>query len=122
MTTTPISPELIQELLPNWYNKDCDYKLLQNNSCNVGFMSMKNLGHQTCELGLLIFTEFRNKLLQKNVCYRLLDCIKSLGFMTVIFSTTLRGLKTIAMKYGGFEYLHTTKNKHWLKLEIAQNV
>ena len=114
-----LSPATVKSEVPSYYEADCFFYLIVLNAQSVGLIRIKPLGKLMCELSLSIFEVFRHRVLTRAKCYQILDFISSIGFLYVIIGTYLNRLKTLCER-GGFEYLFTRDNKHWLRMELAQ--
>ena len=118
-----LQTDLVKAMAPSYYHPDAlfygIYQQTQHKQKeNVGLFSIKALNTETAELGLLIFPEFRGKILTPRHCQALLDFTQLQGFMYVIIGTYLSSMQKLCQRFK-FDYLFTKNDKHWFKKELT---
>lgn len=117
-----LQADLVKAIAPSYYHPNALFYGIQHPAQHkqkedVGLFSIKALNTDIAELGLLIFSEFRGKILTSKQCQVLLDFTQLQGFIYVIIGTYLTSMQKLCRRFK-FDYLFTKNNKHWFMKEL----
>lgn len=116
MEFLPIDPRIVKHTSPNYYHPEADFYALTQGGENVGLFGIKRLTKDVCELEILVFTEFRHKVLTKAKCQQLLDFVQK-RYRNVIIGTKLKSLQKLCKAFKFREFCQTG-DKVWFIKEM----
>ena len=93
MTTlfTEIDGKDVYQAFPQFYDKQGHFFEINHKGQNIGFVGVRTLSPEECELEVYIFPQYRNAL-SKGIVFAVLDFPKQLGFKQSVMTTTRPGL------------------------------
>ncbi len=113
----PVDKHLIKEYANSYFHKDAIYFLIKKNNSVMGVFGVKKISKKAGEMTLLIFKNFKHKVLTKRTCQQFLDFSKSLGFVAVFLATQYQSMVKLCKRFG-MQYLYDHNGESWYKKEL----
>ena len=88
---TEIDGKEVHQAFPQFYDRQGHFFEINHKRQDIGFVGVRSLSPEECELEVYIFPQYRNSL-SKGLVFAVLDFPKQLGFKQSIMTTTRPGL------------------------------
>ena len=88
---TEIDGKEVHQAFPQFYDRRGRFFEINQKGQNIGFLGVRTLSPEECELEIYIFPQYRNAL-TKGLVFAVLDFPQQLGFKQSVMTTTRPGL------------------------------
>jgi hypothetical protein len=88
---TEIDGKEVHQTFPQFYDRRGRFFEIDQKGQDIGFVGLRPLSSEECELEIYIFPQYRNAL-TKGLVFAVLDFPKQLGFKQSVMTTTRPGL------------------------------
>ncbi len=100
-----VDKSIINDYANSYYHKDAEYFLIRKDEETAGIFGIKKISKTVGEMTLLIFENFKHRILTKTTCKQLLNFPKILGFGTVFLATQYQSMTRLCPRLG-MKYLY----------------